>query len=349
MRLQPGYTDVFISPVTGRITLSGLPLLQEDYVWIGDRNNRPIPSPVIIDLKLEVIEINSRLAETKFILQTASEGFYNSQALDQLRNGILRHEQGVVKIATLPEKNIWIGDSNEDPIPYDRIFLQNLPSMLSSDPTLLLGAYNLYMGNPNPLSLGEPIIVKTLNITNMADLQEGWLWIGTNSIDPLNFGSNRPVAKPTIQVPNLPDLGFKKIWRGDITGRPVESGDLTDVEIELAMLQFELAALQLQVSILETTVAGLVVEVSILQGQMIIVFSTLAGIAVSLEALDLRINNTNIRIDNLRINTLPIDGDIDIYGYRIKGMPCDPIYDLEPTTLCFIWHLMHDEVNILWP
>jgi hypothetical protein len=272
MKLQPGFTDVFISPVTGRINLSSFGVLPEDYTFVGDRDNKPVPSPILIDLRLEIIKINSRLAETRFILQTASEDFFNSQALDELRNGILRHEQGVIKIATLPQDNIWIGDANGDPVP-----------------------------------------------------------------------------SPHISLSNLPDLSFRYIWRGDIFGRPQESSALSDAEAAIVGLQIELGALQTQVGVLETLVAGLVTDVAAINAALLVIGTTLAGIATSLTSLQNQINSTNARIDNLRLNNIPIDGDIDMMGYRITNLPCDPIYDLEPTTLCFIWHLMHDEVNIEWP
>ncbi len=239
MKYQPGFTDFFMSPVTGRIILPMFPDLYQNYVWIGDRNDRPLPSPIIIDLRLEIIDLRRRLSETRFILQAASQDFDSSQALNELIPGILRHTDGIVSIAIpwvdyvppiLPEKNIWIGNSDDQPEPYPRIFLENLPSMLSVDPTLLLGAYNLYRGSPNPLTLGIPEIVKTLHITNMADLEEGYLWLGTNSTDPLNFGLNRPVPIIVLPLANMADLPHNKIWRGDISNRPVPVDDLTDLE-----------------------------------------------------------------------------------------------------------------------
>jgi predicted nucleic acid-binding Zn-ribbon protein len=242
MKYMPGFTDFFMSPVTGRIKISAFPDLTQNYVWIGNRNDRPIPSPIIIDLRLEIIELRNRLSKTRFILQAASANFDSSQALNELIPGILKHTDGIVAIAIpwvdyvppiLPEKNIWIGNADDAPEPYPRIFLENLPSMLSIDPTKLLGAYNLYRGSPSPLSLGIPEIVKTLHITNMADLQEGYLWIGTDSSNPLNYGSNRPVEIKILPLDNMANLPHKKIWRGDVSDRPVPSDDLTDLEAEV--------------------------------------------------------------------------------------------------------------------
>lgn len=131
MKFQPGFTDFFMSPVTGRIILPAFPDLIKNYVWIGDRNDRPIPSPIIIDLRLEIIDLRNRLSRTRFILQAASPNFDSSQALNLLIPGILKHLDGVVSIAipgtdympvSLPYREIWLGNSDDIPTPVGRIW-----------------------------------------------------------------------------------------------------------------------------------------------------------------------------------------------------------------------------------
>ena len=65
---MPGFTDFFMSPVTGRIILPMFPDLTKNYVWTGNYNDRPIASPILIDLQLELVRIRTRLAETDFII-----------------------------------------------------------------------------------------------------------------------------------------------------------------------------------------------------------------------------------------------------------------------------------------
>ena len=232
MQWLPGFTDFFMSPVTGRINLSAFPDLPDDYIWIGDFNDRPIVSPIIMDLRLEIIDLRTRLSETRFILQAPSENFDSSQALNQLVDGILKHASGVVEIAipgtdymlpSLTYKNVWIGDVTNKPAEFPRIQVENLPTMLNSDPNKLLGAYNLYSGSSNPLSLGEPEIILRINITNLPDLTVGKLWYGTNSSNPLNFGSNRPVEITVLPLTNMADLPTDNVWVGDGSNRPVSS------------------------------------------------------------------------------------------------------------------------------
>jgi hypothetical protein len=260
MQWLPGFTDFFMSPVTGRINLSAFPDLTDDYIWIGDPNDRPISSPIIIDLRLEIIDLRRRLSETPFILQAPSENFDSSQALNQLVDGILKHQSGVVEIAIpgtdymsssltyqniwigditnkavespqiqignlpdLPVTFIWIGDVTSRPVPQARIGVENLPSMVNTDIDKLFGRYNLYSGNPLFPFTGIPQVILRINITNLPDLTVGNLWYGTNSIDPQNKGPNRPVEITVLPLTNMADLPTDNVWVGDGSNRPAPS------------------------------------------------------------------------------------------------------------------------------
>lgn len=307
MKYQPGFTDFFMSPVTGRIIMPMMPDLSRNYVWIGDRNDRPIASPVIIDLRLEIIDLRNRLSRTRFILQAPSDNFDSSQALNELVPGILKHNQGIVSIAEpwidyvppiLPEKNIWIGNSDNAPEPYPRIFLENLPSMANSNPLQLLGAYNLYQGDPNPLNLGIPIVVKTLNITNMADLTEGYLWIGTNSLNPLNFGPNRPVEIKILPLDNMANLPYKKIWRGDPTDRPIPVDDLTDLESRVTIteediteINDEITTINEQITEINTSLGDILTDISSIFDSIATITSNISSILESIATINTQITS----------------------------------------------------------
>jgi hypothetical protein len=364
MKYQPGFTDFFMSPVTGRIILPMMPDIPQNYIWIGNRNDRPLPSPIIIDLRLEIIDIRCRLSETRFILQAASPDFDQSQALNELIDGILKHESGVVSIALpwidylpveLPYRNIWIGNEFDQPEPYPRIFLENLPSMLSADPTLLFGAYNLYSGSPNPLTLGEPEIVKTLHITNMADLPVGHLWLGQISADPLNLGLNRPVPIIVLPLANMADLPEGKIWRGDITDRPVPSDDLTnleedvleieinidsifdhlaeidihlgDIDIHLGDIDTQLGDINIHLGDIDTHLGDIDIhlgDIDVQLGDINLsidsIFDTLASIQADITAIFEAITNINIQLGDLVLRLDGIDIDLGEIGIRLDGI-----------------------------
>jgi predicted nucleic acid-binding Zn-ribbon protein len=332
MKYQPGFTDFFMSPVTGRIILPMMPDLLQDYIWIGNRNDRPLPSPIIIDLRLEIVDLRRRLSETRFILQAASQDFDSSQALNELIPGILKHNQGIVSIATpwvdyvpvdLPFMNIWIGDEDSVPQPFPRIFLDNLPSMLNVDPTKLLGAYNLYRGSPNPLTLGIPEIVKTLHITNMADLEEGYLWLGTNSSDPLNYGSNRPVPIIVLPLANMADLPYQKIWRGDITNRPVPVDDLTSLEERVTITEEDIVEINDEITTINeslteinTEIGDINVEIGDINLNIESIFDSLLEINTEIGDINVEIGDITTNIDSILESIAEINteiGDINIH------------------------------------
>lgn len=224
MKPVPGYLDLFISPITGKLsTHAGIPI-SYNYTLIGDRNGNAIEGPAIIDIWLDIRNIKEKLASTKFILQTSSPNFINSQALDELPNGLISNLNGVIvqthltkdhlwigddnnlpietttlPINTLPDlpfHNIWIGNDLNRPIPTQRVDLLNLPPFLSSllinplsvppGAPLNFGLYNIYMGGINP-DEDEPIApTATLKIdkSNLPNLSKGKIWLGTVTTSP---------------------------------------------------------------------------------------------------------------------------------------------------------------------
>ena len=58
MRIRPGYTDLFLSPVTGKLaTSSQLPGLSPEYTYLGNQLGETQPSPIIIDIRLDLISL----------------------------------------------------------------------------------------------------------------------------------------------------------------------------------------------------------------------------------------------------------------------------------------------------
>jgi predicted nucleic acid-binding Zn-ribbon protein len=309
-----------MSPVTGRIILPMMPDIYQDYIWVGDRNDRPMPSPIIIDLRLEIIDLRRRLSETRFILQAASNNFDSSQALNELIPGILKHNEGIVSIALpwvdyvpvdLPLMNIWIGDENNVPQPYPRIFLQNLPSMANTDPLKLFGAYNLYSGSSNPLTIGEPEIVKTLHITNMADLPQGNLWLGTNSSDPTNFGFNRPVPIVVLPLDNMADLPFNKIWRGNLLNRPEPSDDLTNLEENVSEINDEINNINDEITNINNDITNIGDQISS-------ILDTITSITNAINSINDLITNLTNLLNALQETVTNIQGDITTINEQIS-------------------------------
>jgi len=224
MKTFPGYTDLFISPVTGLILIPDKQSLTDDYIWVGNRDNIAIESPALIDIKLDIINLRKRLNYTPFIIQYPSPHFYNAQALSEVNNGLISNLNGVIVEATLtenyfwigdasnrpvetnifpigtlpdlPYQNIWIGDITNRPVANQRIGLINLPPFLSALPVdplsvppgapVNFGLYNIYTGGLN-LSLSEPIAPTTtlkIDKSNLPNLSKGKIWMGVINVFP---------------------------------------------------------------------------------------------------------------------------------------------------------------------
>lgn len=347
-----------MSPVTGRIILPMMPDLNQNYVWIGNRDDRPLPSPIIIDLRLEIVDLRRRLSETRFILQAASPDFDSSQALNELIDGILKHESGVVSIALpwidylpveLPYQNIWIGNEFNVPEPFPRIFVNNLPTMLSADPTLLLGAYNLYRGSPNPLILGQPEIVKTLHITNMADLTVGHLWLGTTSLDPLNLGANRPVEIIVLPLANMADLPEGKIWRGDPTDRPFPSDDLTSLEEDVLEIEINIDSIFDHLAEIDIHLGDIDIHLGDIDTQLGDINIHLGDIDTHLGDIDTHLGNIDIHLGDIDIELGDIEihlGDIDIHLGSLDGSIIDLQAQIDANVSSGLDHLADLQLQI---
>lgn len=97
----------FISPVTGKIaTWFQLPELQEDYTTIGNNKLEVEQSPILIDIRLNMMDMRydidslrkKDISDAKFIIQTPNVKLPNAQALSDLYNGVLGNKDGVLEI-----------------------------------------------------------------------------------------------------------------------------------------------------------------------------------------------------------------------------------------------------------
>ncbi len=142
MKYLSGYTDPFLSPVTGALaTSSSLPDLERGYIWMGDKQNRPAPSFKLIDLTIDVRSLQQQveaIADAPVIVNTPVSVFPNAQALSDLNDGLMKNRDGVVQIATpdtdyltptLPSGNIWIGNAQNIATPQPTLSLSNLPDL----------------------------------------------------------------------------------------------------------------------------------------------------------------------------------------------------------------------------
>ena len=148
MKAIAGYTDPFLSPISGiHLTEGMLPAINLDYIWVGNRQNIAQPSPALIDIRLDLIDLRHALSaqtapiDATYILQKPNKILSNAQALSQLDDGILKNIQGILEIAvagedylsaTLASGKLLIGDQDDKATPQDKIALANLPDLSES-------------------------------------------------------------------------------------------------------------------------------------------------------------------------------------------------------------------------
>lgn len=125
----------FISPVTGRI------LAETDYVLVGDDRGVAMPSPILIDTRLELVNLRHELdllLNTAFVLNFPNIQLPNAQALSSLADGFMSNVGGLVStsdlipmegLPDLTETYLWTGNSSNRPIEVQRIILNNFPNL----------------------------------------------------------------------------------------------------------------------------------------------------------------------------------------------------------------------------
>ena len=142
MKYLAGYTDPFISPVTGlSAVVQPLPDLERGYVWMGDEQSRPLPTFKLIDLTIDVKSLQKQLdvlLQTSFVVNTPVPSLPKAQALSVLDDGLIKNVSGILAIAvantdylspSLASGKLWIGSENNIATPQQNIVVANLPNL----------------------------------------------------------------------------------------------------------------------------------------------------------------------------------------------------------------------------
>ena len=414
MKIKFDILHNFISPVTGRI------LADYNYVLVGNRQGIATPSPALIDLRLDLINLRKDYdicSSASFVIGFPNAQLPNAQVLSNLSNGVMITTDGIVSttgvlppgyLPNLSKGNVWIGDDNNRPKETVILPLANMANLAEN---------KLWLGN----SSGRPAAVSTIKTGNLPGLDNNHLWIGN--------GSDRPEAKSQIHESNLPDLGVYigvehptiegrgKIWRGTVTYDEFlipsfgteKSDDLSLLEIDVDELEIEVDLMEAEIAALQAEIGVLQGEIAALQGQIAALDAAVVALQAQVAVIDRQIVDLNNRIDNLRLNNIPADGDVSFYGHklinladpvsptdgvnlqtleaaigtvsnitltgfveggppidnviqtirtpgdldmvgdRVKNLQQNPDEDFDAVSFTFLWDLMHDRVEILWP
>lgn len=235
----------FISPVTGRLCIP------EDYILIGDGQGFSTPSPILIDMRLDITNLRrdvNDIFDTSFIIGFPDIDFPNAQVLSELVDGFLYNTAGIISttptipISGLPDltyKNLWIGDSNNRPIETQRINIDNLPPLNAIEfqiGPITYGIQQMWQGSNDGTVQASYSVSTTLAKIDYAFKSTNWI-IGSSGIVPGAISypnaqfidqlpSERILTHTTGGVIGVASLTHNYFWIGDENNLPIESNVL---------------------------------------------------------------------------------------------------------------------------
>ena len=259
----------FISPVTGRLCIP------EDYILIGDGQGFSTPSPILIDMRLDIANLRrdvNDVFDTSFIIGFPDVDFPNAQVLSELHDGFIYNTGGTVSTFFI------------------------------------------------------------------------------------------------IPITSLPNLSNHKIWRGNISNRPVEVDDLSAVEEDMSGALSDIANLFSLVSSLQSLVNGLESAINIIGGigGFLALQVQVAGLVIGVAALESKVNGLTINLAgdvsgsgsiydpvittlNLTLDQIKIaQNTVNLNNHKISNLKSDQVEQQDALNAKFLWDLMHDQVEVIW-
>ena len=111
MKYLPGYPDLFISPITGKIlNYKMLPDLEKSYIWVGRFDGTALPKPDLIDLKLEIIDLRYSI---NFFENLPKNKIFIGNKYNKT---VYADSFSIENLPNLTFKKTWVGDENNRPV-----------------------------------------------------------------------------------------------------------------------------------------------------------------------------------------------------------------------------------------
>jgi polyhydroxyalkanoate synthesis regulator phasin len=318
--------------------------LGKDNIWVGDANcvaqesdklKELISKMVVLRYELSLIEQNAT-----FILQRSHSLLPKAQALNKLPNGVLKHKDGVVDIATLNQGQVYVGDATNQPVSQQTISIDNLPGLTWS---------RIWRGN----LLGRPVESDDLTIL------EG------------------KVTALEAQVATIESeiVAIQEQIAEIIAEQLLQQQEIVALQAQVAALEGAVAALQVQVAAIGTALAALQAEVTALGITVAGHTLTLIGVAASIASINFSISSIKSRLDTIEsaqisllgdvigtgtlftpivttftktLNQIPNNGDINIAGFNLKNLNDQPQDSSDAVNVNFLWKMLNEEVGVIW-
>ena len=278
--------------------------LGKDNIWVGDKNCVAQESDILKDFISRLITLRYELSlieqNATFILQKAHPLLPQAQALNLLPNGVLKHKDGVVNIATLSQGQVYVGDTNNEPVSTQTISRDNLPNLTWT---------RIWRGN----LLSRP--VESDDLTTL----EGKVTVLESLVSALEAqvaAIESEIAAITAQIAEI------------ITEQLLQQAEIVALQTQVAALEFAVAALQAQVAALGAALAALEAEVAALGFTVALHSATLFGIGISIASLNSSIDSINNRLNT--IESAPINVIGDVLGTGTLFTPIVTVFKPDP-------------------
>jgi predicted nucleic acid-binding Zn-ribbon protein len=314
--------------------------LKHGYIYVGDKDGLARPSPLLIDVRQDIIDLRRNLSK-------------------------------VSNLETLGYKKLWTGNSKNEVIEVQQIDITNLPPLnatqLSIGP-ITYGIWEMWQGtNSGAVETGYAVSIELMKqqylrrfgkfvmnsssglipfVTGYEGAQyldllpqnrilthttEGTIGVASLTQDHLwkGDGNNVPVEVLTIAVANFPDLTYKAIWRGNATNRPEETQDLTILEAKVTYIQdVTIPALEAQIEALQTQVTAIEGQIAVIQGQISLLEAAVAVIQGQIITILATLGDHGNRITTLENKVNQIQQDIIAINARIDALSITLVGDV---------------------
>lgn len=285
--------------------------LPENDIWIGNPSNRPVPQQRVGLINLPSFRTLNPLNNFGLYNLYTGQGVGFNNPLE-VSQPTTTQRIDMSNTPNLTVGKMLIGVKNATP---PVITIDGIPPYLHITGSL----------NWDPLGALDD----SHGVANEIGLYAKEIFIGTT--DPTKAGQITTTIK--IYIDNFPDLTLKRIYRGDLTNRPVESDDLTLLELQVTNIEDVLIpGIEAEIAALEAEIVAIQAEIVEIQGQIIVLGASVAILQAQVLVIQGQIAALNTRIDNLRLNNISADADISVYGFKIINL-ADPVNPTDAVNL----------------
>ena len=343
----------FISPVTGRI------LADFNYVLVGNRQGIAIPSPILIDIRLDLIALKKRyntLVTTDFIVGHPNEQIPNAQALVNLTDGFMFNTEGIVSttglipIEGLPDLTntyLWTGNSSNRPVAVQTIILNNMPNLtfkriwrgnVSSRPVEVDDLTNVESNLSGALSNIASIFSTLSSLQSLVNGLE-------STVADLETGLASIGGWAAILIIQLQVLGLI----GDVASLSsrmnTAEGHINDILAALPNIYDELGNIYEDIDFINTQITEINGDIADISTRIDNLSATFVG---DVQGSGLIANPINLELMLTLDQIKKAEDTVDLNNNKIINLVSDDVEQLDALNAKFLWDLMHDNVGVVY-